>query len=111
MRDGRCPKCQHNRVLHVREVADSTGRHSTPTVGTSLPVEATGYFNPLRIARIENPGAGFFDVPDAAAGVVEAFVCRACGFTELYTRGADQIPIDGTLVREIVGPEPEGPYR
>ena len=45
------------------------------------------------------------------AGLVEAYVCRGCGLTELYTRGAQAIPVDGEIMREIKGPEGQDPYR
>jgi hypothetical protein len=38
----------------------------------------------------------------------EAHVCRACGYTEYYTREVGSIPVDGELV-ELV--RAKGPYR
>ncbi|MEO8554130.1 MAG: hypothetical protein ABI678_29345 [Kofleriaceae bacterium] len=44
------------------------------------------------------------------AGKQVAYVCRRCGYTEHYTVGAADIPIDGETVVELVAPPPE-PYR
>jgi hypothetical protein len=111
MRSGRCPKCEHNHILHVVEVADRAGDAASPKLGEHPAGFATGTYHPLRIARVANPTAGLLGSEEAAVGLVEAYVCRRCGFTELYTRGPERIPIDGTRVRELVGPEPQGPYR
>jgi predicted nucleic-acid-binding Zn-ribbon protein len=109
---GRCPKCDGKHLLHVLEVADA-GRQHDSKPGEPREHLVEGIFNRFRIARIPNPDPGFFDDRVAAIGLVEAYVCRACGFTELYTRHADKIHADGRLVREVVGEEPpeEGPYR
>ena len=69
-----------------------------------------GQFYPWRIARMRHAGS-FFSSHVAAAGIVEAFVCRRCGLTELYTRDPESIEVDGDLVREIIGPAPAAPYR
>lgn len=44
------------------------------------------------------------------AGAREAYVCRACGFTEYYTLDLDTLQEDGDLVAVLSG-EGEGPYR
>jgi hypothetical protein len=46
-------------------------------------------------------------------GVIEAYICRGCGFTELYTRDVDRIPIGPEYATELVDSMPggEGPYR
>jgi hypothetical protein len=83
-------------------------RHAGPGAGDRRSTRAPArFFHPFRLARL-----GWIDrYQKGAIGLVQAYVCRACGFTELYTRAADQISIDGTHVREIVGPESDAPYR
>jgi hypothetical protein len=104
MRDGHCPKCHHNRILHIREVADTRGAATAPPdIGEASPGFKQGFYDPWRIARVENPKRGFLNQQDGAVGLVEAYVCRACGFTELFTREPDRIPVDGEQVAEIVG--------
>lgn len=91
----RCPKCGHNRILHLAELADSDG---------------SGLPGVWQLARVPNPKAGLFDPGVTSAGAAEAYVCRRCGFSELYTRDPETIPIDGKSVREIIGPG-DKPYR
>ena len=91
-----CPKCRHNHILAIASMPDRDG--------TSEPGD-------FRVATVPNTGGGFFSPSTIAAGRLTAAVCRACGYTELYTVNPGNLPIDGTWVRELVGPEPEGPYR
>ncbi len=111
LRQGVCPKCDHHRTLHVTQIADALGDIGGSTMNVPLtPIDA-GQFLPWRLARVPNQGTGIFSSSVAAAGIVEAYVCAACGFTELYTRQPERIPVDGTLVREIRGPKSGGPFR
>lgn len=107
-----CPKCKHNRVLFIDQIADQTGDNSGLTLkdGTEdgpKPQQAL----PWKIARTKNPNKGFWAPEVLTAGLVEAYVCRGCGYTELYTKDPSKIPIDGEYVRELVGPEKDDPYR
>ena len=92
---GICPKCTGNRLLQLTGVAEEG------PIGTER----------WQIARCVNPDKGIFAAAFVTKGFVEAFVCRSCGFTELYTIDPENILVDGTAVRELVGPPPEGPYR
>lgn len=109
---GVCPKCHHNRLLHVTQVADRIGEIGGGLIhhGTEKSPEV-GQFFPWRIARLKNPKRGFFVSDVMAAGLVEAFICRRCGLTELYTRDVEEIEIDGELVHEVSGPPAQGPFR
>ena len=110
-RSGMCPKCSNNRLLHVTQVADRVGDMGGGRLAHGLEeAREPGQFYPWRIARVKNPGSGFFDTHVAAAGLAEAFICRGCGLTELYTRDPESIDIDGELVQAIEGP-PTTPYR
>ena len=109
---GVCPKCHHNQLLHVTQVADRAGDAGviSTTSGTSRAPES-GPFYPWRLARVPNASSlGIFSSQIQAAGLVEAFVCRRCGLTEFYTTYPDDIPADGDLVREISGPS-GAPFR
>jgi hypothetical protein len=44
-------------------------------------------------------------------GTLEAYVCRACGFTELYTRDAASIPIGEAYGTEAIEIASDGPFR
>jgi hypothetical protein len=48
----------------------------------------------------------------ARIGIIEAYACRGCGFTELYTHGAAAIPIGPEFGTELIDlPPADGPYR
>jgi hypothetical protein len=110
MKSGECRVCGHNVILHIAEVADVIGDWNdgeapageTPAAQQFLPSL------PFRIARL--PGQQGRPRSDVS-GLVEAFVCKSCGYTELYTRAPGAIPVDGQYVREIKGPTRVGPYR
>lgn len=108
-----CPKCSANRILHLTQVADRIGETGDPlAAGAGLERGPIPDFSrAFRIARIPLPEKErrWYRADDATAGLVEAYVCKACGFTELYTRDPESIPADGEIVRELVGPEK--PYR
>jgi ribosomal protein S27AE len=94
-----CPKCGNNELLVVSRVDQV--------------VDQYGRVEPWRIARVPESMEGF-PLPGGepvTAGVIEAYICRRCGYTELYTRDPDSIPVDGKVVREVAGPEKKGPYR
>lgn len=42
-------------------------------------------------------------------GIIEAYICRKCGFTEMYTRDADSIPLSDTV--RLLEAEPSKSYR
>ena len=42
---------------------------------------------------------------DVEIGILSAYVCRKCGFTELYTSGASQIPHDKIPGAKILTPK------
>ena len=99
-----CPKCAGIRLLHIRQVADRMGDSYHPhTHPRPVPTPvSTEHSDEWRLARV--PG----QEPNTMANVgrVEAYVCRACGFTEFYTRDLDDIPIDGHYVKAIEGTQP-----
>ena len=86
----RCPKCAHNHILYVSQVADTMGG------GTH------GGVAPWKLVMVpRSPGSKYAHT----YGELEAGVCRACGYTEFYIKDPASIPVDGYNVREVVGPE------
>ena len=84
MRNGRrCPKCQHGVILRLRRVAGELVYMSRPAGDA---------------------------VTWRRAAPREAYICRACGFTEYYTLDLESIPVDGELVA-LVDADHDGPYR
>lgn len=86
----KCPKCQSDDVVHVPQIADrDDGDVVRPLM---LHVKHSSYKDDTEIGRIE------------------AYVCRSCGFTELYTAGAAQLPLEripGSRVLKRLGPVQE----
>ena len=101
----RCPKCTGTDLLHARQVADHVGEgyaHHDHREPRKDAVDGDGATR-FRIARVLHEGSY------GSAGRVEAWVCRGCGFTELYTVDPDRIPVDGDLVVAVSGGS--SPYR
>lgn len=95
-RTHRCPKCAHNRILYIAQVADLDDRKSS------------SHASPMKLARIEKELGSVFGGQTSSidvAGEIEAGMCRSCGYVELYVKDPASIPVDGRLVRELVGPE------
>jgi predicted nucleic-acid-binding Zn-ribbon protein len=85
MRNGRrCPKCQHGVILHLKRVAGE-------------------------LVYMARPGSDA-GVTWRRATPREAYICRACGFTEYYTLDLESIPVDGDLVA-LLDADHDGPYR
>jgi predicted nucleic-acid-binding Zn-ribbon protein len=69
-----CPKCDHDEILYLPQLAD---RDDDDVV------------RPL-VAHVVH-----YDwKDDLEMGKISAFVCRKCGYTELYTKDAGQLPVD-----------------
>ena len=92
----RCPRCRHGEVLLLKRVAgELVYMARTPGHGAAAPAPASGAAATATWRR---------------ATPREAYICRACGYTEYYTLDLDSIPVDGDLVVLLSG-EPDGPYR
>jgi predicted nucleic-acid-binding Zn-ribbon protein len=63
-----CPKCGHREILFVPRVAD---RDDSDRVRPLV----------LHVTHL--------DWKDIEVGAIQAYVCRSCGYTELYTAHAD----------------------
>jgi predicted nucleic-acid-binding Zn-ribbon protein len=68
-----CPKCGHREIVFVPRVADRDDRDKV---------------RPL-VLHVEH-----YDWKDDEMGALQAYVCRGCGYTELYTAHAGAIPVD-----------------
>jgi predicted nucleic-acid-binding Zn-ribbon protein len=69
-----CPKCGHREILFVPSIADRDDRDTV----RPLVLHVTHY--------------DWKD--DAEIGRIQAYVCRGCGYTELYTARAKELPVD-----------------
>jgi hypothetical protein len=94
---GRCPSCHGRRLIHFKRVKDVAG--DTTTVDLSLQKNITS----------------FWQIVGTAAGVLEAFACRACKLVEWNAISLDDVKVEGPEVVEVEGPadvDPAGgPYR
>jgi predicted nucleic-acid-binding Zn-ribbon protein len=90
----RCPKCQHDRILYIAQIADRYGDH--PVAEASVPMKIAYYKKSVGTVL------GFAATTTERAGELEAGVCRACGYTEFYVKSPADIIVDGTFVRELV---------
>jgi len=68
-----CPKCAHLETLFVPHIADRDDRDDVRPL--SLHVK-------------------HHDWKDEEIGKIQAYVCRSCGYTELYTAHADALPVE-----------------
>ncbi len=107
----RCSKCKHNHILVIANVADRGAQAdnslSTHIFSSTTKTNIHEHIDAWRIAAAPDTARGGL----ASYGLVSAYICRACGFTEFYTLAPETIPVDGVWIREVVGPEPEGPFR
>jgi predicted nucleic-acid-binding Zn-ribbon protein len=75
MKDGDCPKCASQNIMAGVEILDR-GRQGA---------------RPLRVNVLEPdpPNHGFIWTQVESSGDLRAWICAACGYTELYT---DNLP-------------------
>lgn len=83
----RCPKCAHEKILHLPRL----WAHSQP-LGEI----------------VAHVGGGWSPTP---FGVMQAYVCARCGFTELYAQQPDKIPIDKIDGAQVLDGAQGAPYR
>ena len=93
----RCPKCQHDRILYIAQIADRYGEHADSDA--SVPMKVAHYTKQLGTIL------GFAATTSARSGELEAGVCARCGYTEFYVKQPGDIIVDGHNVRELVAKE------
>jgi predicted nucleic-acid-binding Zn-ribbon protein len=79
-----CPKCGHREILFVPHIADRDDRD---------------------VVRPLNLHVRHLDWKDIEVGTIQAYVCRGCGFTELYTAKADEIQADAIPESRVLHPK------
>jgi predicted nucleic-acid-binding Zn-ribbon protein len=86
IRQGVCPVCRHNEIIQAELLVD--GERNEHQVALARGTEGTSVF-----ARMQN------------FGVMHAFTCRHCGYTQLFAESPATVPIgDRHRTRLIVGP-------
>jgi predicted RNA-binding Zn-ribbon protein involved in translation (DUF1610 family) len=102
-----CLRCNHVRFVRaqLRERGATGGDHPTEYIAplaVSFATKEAGFFSTRRRA-----------LPREPIGIIVAYVCQQCGFTELYTNGPSEIPIGRQYGTDVVEVEPrkDGPFR
>jgi hypothetical protein len=85
----RCPKCLHEEILYLPELSDQAE--------VPLALHAVVRHHPFR--------------GPSRWGRLSACICRACGYTELYTMNPSSIPLDAVPGATILTPPRNGHYR
>ncbi len=103
-----CARCKHTELIRcqMRELASTGGRmveeRPVPMAVTYAPRLEVKYVAMLYTAAGPDLKKTF--------GALEAYVCRACGFTEWYCQAPEDIPIGAHHGTELVTIG-ESPYR
>ena len=92
-----CTKCNHTKLVRVipRELVDDF---------------AGPMFAAYRFLRWQDHAARPID-PRAGYGVLEAYICKQCGFVEWYCRAPEAIPIGPEYMTEDIDLDAGPPYR
>jgi hypothetical protein len=102
----RCAGTTFVRSFSLRERApygrDIVHPHLAPLAITFAPAVRDRSFWALRTAE---------PTRSTPVGIIEAYVCRGCGLTELYTEGAADIPIGPEYGTELIEVTTDGPFR
>lgn len=77
----RCPKCSHEEIIYLPQIMCSG-----PAPG-------------IVVAAL----AGVFSLTEH--GIMEAYICKRCGFTELYARNPAEIPLDKIDGARLIRPQ------
>lgn len=92
IRRGHCPLCGHNEIVRstLRETSD-------------------GAMLPLAVAYGYSAGDGpRYQSANNPLGRLAVFVCRACGFSQLFTENPGTVPVDEALGTSLVKGVPKG---
>jgi hypothetical protein len=73
-----CQRCGHNLLIQTL-LQERSGQYSES-------------LNPLGATLVQKNS--WFDPGYNSAGILFAYICQKCGFTEIYTANPEEIPID-----------------
>ena len=104
-----CTRCQGRvfvRCFSIRERAASGGDYASEYVAPLAATFAHTVYETFFAGRKEAS-------PDLTKprGIFEAYICRSCGFVELYVRDAARIPIGPEYNTQLIELPETGPYR
>jgi predicted RNA-binding Zn-ribbon protein involved in translation (DUF1610 family) len=78
IREGRCPSCGHDEVIEapLRQLVHYKSRDTLAPIGV-----------------VWHEDRGFFADSATPLNAIHVYVCRSCGFTQMYTESPGTIPI------------------
>lgn len=112
-----CAECGHHvlvrSIIRERGAEGGQGRSYVVPLGVTINKQAAVKFwsgepkvdaegNPVTLNALDYK---------ASAGILQAYVCRACGYTELYATSPGEIPIGREYGTELIEVPETGPYR
>ena len=80
-----CPKCKHQEVLFLPQIADRDDDDNVKPLSAHV--------------------VHFDWKDDVEMGRLQAYVCRSCGYTELYTKEAANLPLAKLPGAKLLTPE------
>lgn len=89
-RSGSCPKCNHDQLLHIAHVAETS--HHAPAL------------REMYLALTHVGESWFGEEKRERVGKLTATMCRSCGFTEFYVDDPQSLKPDGRYITETIGP-------
>ena len=84
-----CAKCGHEEILFIPQIADRDDKDNV---------------RPLVVHVVHYDWKD-----DAEMGKIQAYVCRSCGYTELYTFDAKSLPVDKIPGAKLLRATKRGP--
>jgi hypothetical protein len=104
-----CARCNHTSLVRchvIRERSSTAGEYGIEYIAPLAATFGHEISHTFWAARKVSE-------PDRSQpiGVFEAYICRKCGFTELYARDASAIPIGAEYATEEFDVASYGPYR
>jgi len=99
MREGNCALCDHDEVVASRLTEFSGDRDLNA--------------RPLAITHAVKKSSWFGDRPDPdrGIGILTAYMCRRCGFVQMFASQPASVPIDDGETELVKGKPPPAPYR
>lgn len=102
-----CQRCHGKSFVRAipREHSSTGGEHSGQV---SAPMYLT--HEPIVDEHWLLPNSTHLHIQQRGIGLLEAYVCRKCGYVEWYCRDPEKIPIDPRLMTELISDD-DTPYR
>ncbi|MFO0663988.1 MAG: hypothetical protein U0174_08555 [Polyangiaceae bacterium] len=92
----RCTKCQHGRIWRIEKIGVKDPQYVN---GANVPLQAVGRKTNDRFSMSYD------------AGCIDAYVCAACGFSELYWSGLEGLQPSPPSGVHLLESEQSTPYR